>query len=210
MRARVNLQQVARARRHRVPVNRAMQHEESGRADNHFIRRVAKPIVERIGRNRAADVHAFAGNGVGVLYRQRLDIDEFNGIAERVGQPAVQVKVFGPCNHAAFVMPRFVRLARPVAVSQRVGEIDNQRVGGPGHIERLNHRAFEFAVNRRGKVFRHVPPLCPAPQCALRHASISNTPFPRFVAVAGASTVIIPFSSSETPGIASTSFATVA
>ena len=121
VRARVNLQEVARARRDGIPVNRAVQYHESFRPDHNLISLIAEPIVEGKGGDRAADVHLLAGNRVDVADGQRLDIYEFNRVAERVGKPAVQVQVFGGSKGRALIVPYRVRLIGPVAVSKRVG-----------------------------------------------------------------------------------------
>ena len=120
VRARVNLQEVARARRDGIPVNRAVQYHESFRPDHNLVSLVAEPIVEGKGGDRAADVHLLAGNRVDVADGQRLDIYEFNRVAERVIESTTQVQVFGCGDHAALVVPCRIRLIRPIAIGKRI------------------------------------------------------------------------------------------
>jgi len=116
IRARVNLQKVIRTGGDSVAVNGAVQYHESRRADNHFIRRVAEPIVKGIHGYRAADIHFLAGAGIEIADSERLDVGKLHGIAERVVESAMQVKVFRAARYTALVMPDGIRLIRAVAI----------------------------------------------------------------------------------------------
>jgi len=150
-RCRSNQQLVARRAGYAIPILGIVQKHEPARPHLDGIAGIAHPCIPCI-RGCPAHHEVFAARGVAVDDGNRLDGRERYGVAEHIGQRAVEVQRLGGGQQPTLVMPRAVRLvfaaAREKFVSQVPGKLILRRGKIGGLLEDVNQAKDNFCVQR--------------------------------------------------------------